>query len=156
MAVAQQLQRGEDSISSTAQGAVRGFFSIRGRKKNCLGPSPFGAAHSVGSGPTWEGKAELVGSERTNPTLCHGLTPTHPGTGLDPCSRDWQVWKHAGNCPGAAEGLGQGQEWLWLLERHRGGNGTAQPQPGLLHGQSSLGMTKPQRCPAVDLPISLY
>lgn len=26
MAVAQQLQRGEDSISSTAQGAARGFF----------------------------------------------------------------------------------------------------------------------------------
>lgn len=92
------------------------------------------------------GRKGRAGGIRENKPHPVPRADTHTaGHGPNPCSRDWQLWKHAGNGPGAAEGLGQGQEWLWLLERHRGGNGTAQPQPGPLHGQSSLGTTKAQQ-----------
>lgn len=64
----------------------RGAFFHPWMQKFCLGPSPLGAPHSVGSGPRWEGREKLVGSERINPTLCLGLTPTHLCTGLDPCA----------------------------------------------------------------------
>lgn len=89
-----------------------GFFLFPSvEEKNLFRPIP-SLVHLILWGQDPPGREELVGSERLNPTLCHGLTPTHLGTGLDPCSRDREVWKHGGftrgNCPGAAEGGSQG------------------------------------------------
>lgn len=84
--------------------------------------------------------------------------PTHLGMGLNSCSEDWELWKHRGNCPGAAEGLGQGHEWLWPCgEGHRmGWNSSASPRrfcTGRAQGML-VAMTKSQRCQNPPWPSS--
>lgn len=133
-------------------GCSEGLFSIRGIKKNVFRRIPLWCSYSVGSGPSWEGKAELVGSERTNPTLCHGLTPTQPGTGRTPAPGTGSF----GNTQGTA--LEQQRDW----GRARSGSGSwrgteeEMEQLSLSQGFCTGRARWERQNPSSGSPISIY